>query len=433
MSPPPDAEAEQAAPPLKVAKTCDDAVGDAKKGSTRAEGTSGYSRAEDYWNVVGPCDRLDSARFDPDVWSPADSVGHFSSVARALGDIVATSDHRIHVRVLTNFFRLIFHHNISLLADCLSILLPHPKLMVKTKTLESALACTLAQPSSSVARAIKNDDFSGLRRRQAQLGKPPPLSVRTVSDQLERLKEVGDEDSRQHTTPAQKLKLLLSLFSGATGSLEMRCLARLVKGKRAVPPLCHNLLLRALAYTFVMTPRRGRVADSYVDGLIAGIGSTLDHSVRRHVEGHAVVELYKRMDAMNKVIRKAFAHCQSYAGVIEALFSGCDETDLFESITQNFPPSELCSIVVSQFSQPTSQGGNDSVTLEEVRRWVTAYFMEEDCGTLEKIQEYVNRCAAERRVPCSPLAADDFRDVIRGLEQEDKLLVSEEGEVYLLC
>mmetsp|Transcript_55819 Transcript_55819/g.148744 ORF Transcript_55819/g.148744 Transcript_55819/m.148744 type:complete len:200 (+) Transcript_55819:687-1286(+) len=199
----------------------------------------------------------------------------------------------------------------------------------------------------------------------------------------------------------------------------------MVRGKRAAEPVSHKLLLRALAYTFVLTPRRSRISDSAVKELV-------ETAVKR-AEDHSEEELYKRMDAMSKVIRKAFAHCQSYAGLIAALFDGSDETDLLESITQQFPPSELCSIVVSQFSQPSTPAGYDSVTLDEVRTWVVDYFCETDgSAPLENLRQHVNKCASERSVPCAPVGADDFRDVIRGLEKEEKIIVDED-QVYLLC
>mmetsp|Transcript_3295 Transcript_3295/g.6594 ORF Transcript_3295/g.6594 Transcript_3295/m.6594 type:complete len:267 (+) Transcript_3295:666-1466(+) len=262
----------------------------------------------------------------------------------------------------------------------------------------------------------------------------PPLTIEAVARTLDRLKEVPDGEHCQHTTQAQKEKLLRPTLAAARNRRELGTLVRMVKGKRVADCLSHNLLLRALAYTFVLAPRISRISDAVVSELVdnANVGASRSANVE-HAEAHSDADLYRRMDAMTKVIRKAFAHCQSYAGLIAALFDGSDETTLLDSITQQFPPSELCSIVVSQFSQPSSAPGPDSVTLDEVRSWIVDYFCDSDgSASLESVRQHINQCASKRVVPCAPVGADDFRDVIRGLEKDEKIIVDED-QVYLLC
>mmetsp|Transcript_3296 Transcript_3296/g.6598 ORF Transcript_3296/g.6598 Transcript_3296/m.6598 type:complete len:104 (+) Transcript_3296:133-444(+) len=84
-------------------------------------------------------------------------------------------------------------------------------------------------------------------------------------------------------------------------------------------------------------------------------------------------------------------------------------------------------------SQPSSAPGPDSVTLDEVRSWIVDYFCDSDgSASLESVRQHINQCASKRVVPCAPVGADDFRDVIRGLEKDEKIIVDED-QVYLLC
>lgn len=392
---------------------------------------AGRVTAEEVWAGPGDASLWTSPRFDPAQWfpeSPDGRPGHLAKFATAVdlfNSLEASEDapnaEQSRCLVLTNVFRTLLHWNADTFADFLALFLPKPRLAITARTLAEALQSARGLSKAQVQAFVESGFTTKLPRAQSRLAPLPPLTVSGVFETVERL--MGHEEEKVKL--GTKHKALRGLLARARSQAELRLVAVLSRGRRPVPSVTHSLVLRALAYAFVLSPGRTEPADPYFNSILTNPKLFFDQNdLAQHLEGDAAAGLYARMKAMEKAVRKAFAYTQSYAKIVAELFKGRDETSLVESLTQEYPVTESA-------SQPAAPLSN--VTVEDVRVWIAQCFMDHRGShmALGRVHQHVNKEA--RRIGAQTMfSLEQTRSVLRKLETDKRVMVvDEDGETMI--